>query len=146
MTSSPSAFNALATWGEDKLGAERELLFGTVTPFSGNYADLEDWGNYLPTAGKWHYVVWVYRQESKNMTVYVDGEQVKTGNMVLNTALSRIMLGARPTAVAGNNFANEPLNGYLGAFRVEMGVLSTADVQHNFERGMPANDNQLPVN
>jgi hypothetical protein len=140
------AFNAVATWGEGKFGAQRDFLYGTITPFVGDYADLEDWGNYQPAVGKWHYVVWVYRQESKNMTVYVDGEQVKTGKVVLNTSASPLVLGAGPDAVPANNFASEPLNGYLGAFRVETGVLSTSDVQHNFERGMPADDGPIPVN
>jgi hypothetical protein len=129
-------FNAVATWGEGKIGAQRDFLYGTITTFVGDYADVENWGDYRPTGGKWHYLVWVYRQESRTMTIYVDGQQVKIGKMDLHTASSVLTLGAGPDVVAAANFASRPLNGYLGAFRVETGLLTAADVQHNFERGM----------
>jgi Concanavalin A-like lectin/glucanases superfamily/FecR protein len=135
-------FNAVATWGggEGKIAAQRAFLYGTITPFVGNYADLENWGAYQPTPNQWHYVVWVYQKESKTMTVYVDGQPAKTGKIDLHTSLSRLTLGTGPDPVSTNNFASSPLNGYLGAFRVQTGILSTSDIQHNFERGMPTDN------
>ena len=135
-------FNAVATWGEGqgKIAAQRAFLYGTITPFVGNYADLENWGAHQPTPDRWHYIVWVYQKELKTMTVYVDGQPAKTGKIDLHTSLSRLTLGAGPDPLPANNFASAPLNGYLGAFRVQTGILSTSDIQHNFERGMPTDN------
>jgi hypothetical protein len=118
--------------------ADREFNYcnqgsGAVSGDFGSYDTR--WGT-LPTTGVWHYLAWTW--DGATITCYEDGT-----NNVENT-LSTPPLVTPPTVVCvGGGLANsgpylsaDAFQGYIGAARLQSGVLNASQIANNYTAGL----------
>jgi hypothetical protein len=121
---------------------DREFNYCTA----GGGATSGDFGNYdmqygagsPPTVGAWHYLAWTY--DGSTISVYVDGtfsnsKAPGTPNITPETVVS-IGAGVGPAGDGNTNVAVDPFTGFIGAARVESGVLTASQISNNFNAGL----------
>jgi hypothetical protein len=113
---------------------ERSLGYGTADygGFTADYGGADTGWTTTPTVG-WHYLAATY--DGGTVTIYQDGE-ANGGSVpgVLSTVASYVNVGSANggTAEVGGAYA---FIGYIGAARIESGVLTAAQVSNNFAAG-----------
>ena len=117
--------------------ADREFNYcnqggGAVSGDFGSYDTR--WGT-LPTTGVWHYLAWTW--DGSTITCYEDGT-----NNAQNTLGTPLVTPATVVCVGGGiansgpNLSADAFQGYIGAVRLESGVLSATQIATNFTAGL----------
>jgi hypothetical protein len=99
--------------------------------FTGYFGSDFGW-NPAPTANTWHYIAVTY--DGNTVSVYQDGVvNGSRGGITLGTLGSYISVGS---GTGGGPYAGiNAFNGYIAAARVETGVLTPAQIAHNYVAG-----------
>jgi hypothetical protein len=120
---------------------ERALEYGTAGygAFTADYGDADLGWSTAPTVG-WHYLVATY--DGTTLNLYQDGATNATIATpgVLNTLQTYVEVGSQNNSPANGPFiltgGGNPFDGYIGAARLESGVLTEAQVKNNFSAGL----------
>jgi hypothetical protein len=120
--------------------ADREFNYCT----SGGGAVSGDFGSYdtawatPPTAGVWHYLAWTY--DGSTITCYEDGTNNTANSPSAPNVTPRTVVcvgGGIGQQTSGNpNLAVDAFQGYIGAARLESGVLSASQIATNYAAGL----------
>jgi len=118
---------------------DREFNYCTA----GGGATSGDFGNYdmqwgtTPTVGAWHYLAWTY--DGTNIIAYEDGtlNNSKAPGGANITPATIVSIGAAVGPAGGNtNISVDVFTGFIGAARIESGVLTASQISNNFTAGL----------
>jgi len=102
---------------------------------SGDFGSFDTrWGT-LPTTGVWHYLAWTW--DGANITCYEDGTN-NTEN-TLTTPLvtpSTVVCVGGGLANSGPNLSADAFQGFIGAARLQSGVLNSSQIANNYTAGL----------
>jgi hypothetical protein len=122
--------------GSEDPEADREFNYCT----SGGGAVSGDFGNYdtswatPPAPGAWHYLAWTY--DGAIVSCYLDGAlNVQNTPNPLETSDTVVCVGGG-IANNGPNLSADAFQGYIGAARLESGVLSSTQIANNYTAGL----------
>jgi hypothetical protein len=105
---------------------------------SGDFGSLDTpWGT-PPTTGIWHYLAWTY--DGTTVTCYEDGTNNNANSPSAPNATPDTLVcvgGGIGQALSGDpNLAVDPFQGYIGAARLESGVLTPDQIANNYTAGL----------
>ncbi len=102
---------------------------------SGDFGSFDTrWGS-LPTTGLWHYLAWTW--DGLTVTCYEDGTNsvANTPSAPLATPQTVVCVGGG-LANSGPYLSADAFQGYIGAARLESGVLSASQIANNYTAGL----------
>jgi hypothetical protein len=142
---------------------DREFDFAAGSASSGDFGSFDSgWANAatVVTAGTWHYCAWTYAPTATGGTLleYLDGA-LNTSHSVTSTndTIDTVVcigggIGMVPTplwsatqvsnllagegGILNTNVATDTFHGYIGAARLESGILTAAQISNNYVAGM----------
>jgi len=122
---------------------DREFNYGTggAGATSGDFGSYDaPWASGTVTAGTWHYLAWTY--DGTMMNAYMDGQfntsHVPSAPNVTPETLVCVggAIGQVVDGIGDTNLAVDIFAGYIGAARLESGLLSAAQIQNNYNAGL----------
>lgn len=122
--------------GSEYPEADREFNYcnqesGAVSGDFGNYDTA--WAT-TPAPGAWHYLAWTYN--GSTVSCYLDGElNVQNSPNPLGTPATVVCVGGG-LANSGPNLSGDAFQGFIGAARLESGVLTPAQIANNYSAGL----------
>ena len=102
---------------------------------SGDFGSFDTrWGS-LPTTGLWHYLAWTW--DGTTLTCYEDGTNsvTSTPSTPLATPPTVVCVGGG-LANSGPNLSADAFQGFIGAARLESGVLAASQIANNYTAGL----------
>lgn len=104
---------------------------------SGDFGSFDSAWSTPPTTNTWHYLAWTW--DGTTVTCYADGayDHSQTPSTPLITAPTVIGVGGSlGQEGSGANITVDAFQGYIGAARVESGVLNSDQVTSNYDAGL----------
>jgi hypothetical protein len=105
---------------------------------SGDFGSLDTPWPTTPTTGVWHYLAWTY--DGSTVVCYEDGTNNNANTPTAPNVTPDTLVcvgGGIGQATSGNpNLAVDPFQGYIGAVRLESGVLTAAQIATNYATGL----------